>query len=327
MKIVPRRSIPCLAAKTHEIETTKDSNRGQEYLIFPENSVTGKISSGGKLVQDLIAFQESEPEASKIPLLFTCSPLGSRVNGIIGLGRTRTSLASQIFFSFNSQRKFTLCLSSSSGAVLFGNMAAENFRSLTFTPLLTNQNQKHPSSEYFININSIKINGKKLSISSILQSNDHGRARLSTTVSYTTMESSIYATLEKAYAQAAMAMNMTQVAPVSPFGLCFSSEGIESSKSGPNVPVIDLVLQSEMVKWRINDRNSMVRVNSEVMCLGFLDGGLKLRDPIVLGAYQMEDVVLQFDLETSMLGFSSSLLIRDSSCSDFRFCSMPKESF
>ncbi|KAI4317755.1 hypothetical protein L6164_025599 [Bauhinia variegata] len=70
----------------------------------------------------------------------------------------------------------------------------------------------------------------------------------------------------------------------------------------------------------------MVRVNGEVMCLGFLDGGLNPRDPIVVGAYQMEDVILQFDLETSMLGFSSSLLIRDSSCSDLNFSYMPKKS-
>ncbi|KAI4317756.1 hypothetical protein L6164_025599 [Bauhinia variegata] len=323
MQIVPRRSIPCLAAKTHEMETSKDSVRGREYLIFPENR---EIPGEGKLVQDVVALQEST--ASKIQLLFACSP-SLQLNGakgMIGLGRARTSLASQIFSSFNTQRKFTLCLSSSSGAVLFGNPGAEISRSLTFTPLATSQSQEHPSSEYFINVKSIKINGKKLSLSSFLRSQDHGRAQLSSVVPYTTLESSTYATLEKAYAKAAMAMNMTRVASVSPFGLCFGSKGIENLKSGPHVPVIELVLQSEMVKWRINGRNSMVRVNGEVMCLGFLDGGLNPRDPIVVGAYQMEDVILQFDLETSMLGFSSSLLIRDSSCSDLNFSYMPKKS-
>ncbi|KAK2634394.1 hypothetical protein Ddye_029186 [Dipteronia dyeriana] len=49
------------------------------------------------------------------------------------------------------------------------------------------------------------------------------------------------------------------------------------------VPVIDLMLRSEMVKWRI----FMVRVNEEV-CLGFMDGGLDSVDSIVIDGFQLE---------------------------------------
>lgn len=183
-----------------------------------------------------------------------------------------------------------------------------------FTPLASNSLQEH-----LIGVKSIKINDKRLSLNASLLSLDGG-TRLSTIVPYTTMESTIYATLIKAYIQAAASLNMTRVASVAPFGLCFSSKGIDL------VPTIDLVLQSEMVKWRIFGRNSMVRVNDQVMCLGFLDGGLNPRNSIVLGGYQLEDIVLQFDLGTSMLGFTPSLLMRQRTCSDFKLDSSPKDS-
>ncbi|KAK7245814.1 hypothetical protein RIF29_40665 [Crotalaria pallida] len=240
---------------------------------------------------------------------------------MIGLGRPRSSFASQVFDSFTAERKITLCLSSSSGVVSFGRGSVmmknpyetEILKSLTFTPLVAN-----PSSHegFFINVNTIKINGKKVS----LDTPSVAVTQLSSVVPYTTMRSSIYSKFERAYLKAAMSNNMTRVPSVEPFGVCFGSE------AKVPVPVIDLVLQSEMVKWRIYGRNSMVKVSDEVMCLGLLDGGENMRDSIVIGGYQLEDVLLQFDFDSSMVGFSSSLLMRQTSCSDFKSGSMYGES-
>lgn len=139
-------------------------------------------------------------------------------------------------------------------------------------------------------------------------------------IPYTTIESSIYRSFIEAYAKSASAANLTRAASVAPFELCFRSNGIEATATGPAVPAIDLVLQSEMVKWRIHGRNSMVRVSEKVMCLGFLDGGEVTSEAasagVIIGGYQLEDVLLGFDLGASMLGFSS-LLMNERSCSDF----------
>ncbi|KAI9072349.1 hypothetical protein K1719_045681 [Acacia pycnantha] len=62
------------------------------------------------------------------------------------------------------------------------------------------------------------------------------------------------------------------------------------------------------------------------MCLGFVDGGLYPEYPIVIRGYQLEDVIIQFDLDTSTVGFSSSLLLKHSSCSHFKSGFMPAES-
>ncbi|KAM1380189.1 hypothetical protein ACFX2I_021950 [Malus domestica] len=67
--------------------------------------------------------------------------------------------------------------------------------------------------------------------------------------------------------------------------------------------------------------NSMVYVSNDVLCLGFVDGGEKPRTSIVIGGHQLEDNLLQFDLATSRLGFSSSLLFSRTTCGNFNFTS------
>lgn len=147
---------------------------------------------------------------------------------------------------------------------------------------------------------------------------------LSTVVPYTTMESSIYRAFTGAFAKAAAAINMTRASgpPSAPFELCFGSGSIAATPTGPSVPEIEFVLQSEMVRWRVNGRNSMVRANDEVTCLGVRDGGPEQRSGVVLGGHQLEDVLMEFDLGAAMVGFGGSLLMSQKSCSDFSFSSL-----
>ncbi|KAL4592942.1 hypothetical protein LXL04_005950 [Taraxacum kok-saghyz] len=51
----------------------------------------------------------------------------------------------------------------------------------------------------------------------------------------------------------------------------------------------------------------VVRMSDSVMCLGFVDGGLDMSSSVVLGGYQMEDHILEFNLETA--GFKSDRII------------------
>uniref|UniRef100_A0A2N9FWH8 Xylanase inhibitor C-terminal domain-containing protein n=1 Tax=Fagus sylvatica TaxID=28930 RepID=A0A2N9FWH8_FAGSY len=114
-----------------------------------------------------------------------------------------------------------------------------------------------------------------------------------------------------------------QTKPVAPFGVCYESNKITSSKLGPAVPNIDLVLHTQNVVWRILGANLMVQPQNGVTCLGFVDGGAHPKASIVIGAYQLEDNLLQFDLAKSRLGFSSSLLSRRTNCANFNFTVSP----
>ncbi|CAK9173669.1 unnamed protein product [Ilex paraguariensis] len=316
---------------------------GSVFVLMAEidtPKLTGVVTSG-ELAEDTIAVELADwhrigyPSVATIHhFLFSCAPtqllrgLASGVKGILGLAKTRIALPSQLANTFDFQKKFAICLSSSDGAIFAGGgpyvslSGTDISRTLVYTPFVSNQD--HRLEEYFINVKSIRIKGKRLSFNSSLLSVDQqgrGGTKISTTVPYTTFESTIYETFTRAYIMAASSMNMTRVAPVAPFGVCFNSKTIDNTLVGAAVPVIDLVLQSEMVRWKIYGRNSMVMVSDEVMCLGFLDGGLSPKTSIVIGGYQLEDNLLEFDLRTSMLGFSSSLLMRQTSCSDFKLTS------
>ncbi|KAL8100257.1 hypothetical protein AgCh_032488 [Apium graveolens] len=112
--------------------------------------------------------------------------------------------------------------------------------------------------------------------------------------------------------------NVTRVRAVVPFGACFSSKNIGSTRVGPAVPIIDLVMRNGAV-WGMFGAHSMVREKKDVLCLAFADGG----EPnyiaaILIGGHQIEDNLMTFDLDKSRLGFSYSLLFGQTTCSNHR---------
>ncbi|XP_073287099.1 probable aspartic proteinase GIP2 [Primulina huaijiensis] len=302
-------------------------NASKTCTLQVENSVS-RISTSGEMKEDIVGvkFSDAVDRGSFAYIqrfLFSHAPnlllegLASGAKGMLGLGNSRISLPSQFSTTFGFfHRKFSLCLSPSNGAIFLGGMPPELENEPTipmmYTPLISKKSNIQQG--YYINVNSIKISGKKLSLN---PKGSVGRTKISTAIPYTTMESKIYSTFNAAYIKAATSMNLSLVAPVAPFEVCFSPNEGGNKRTLPNFPTVDLVMQSELVKWRILGRNLMVRVSDEVMCLGFLNGGLNPMVPIVVGGYQLEDYMLEFNLGNSMLGFSSPLGMVEKKCSDF----------
>ncbi|XP_062105010.1 probable aspartic proteinase GIP2 [Humulus lupulus] len=351
-KPVPCRSAQCNLAKSNACSI--NGNQSEDVCgEFPHNPFISTITSG-ELSQDIIYIQStngSRPgKVVSVPkFIFTCAPtfisegLASGAVGVAGLGRNTIALPSLFSAAFSFPKKLAVCLSSTNGVVFFGNSPYELSpgidvsKSLTYTPLIRNPvnliggSVGESSSEYFIGVKSIKVDGKPVSVNSSLLSFDvdgNGGTKISTVDPYTTLETSIYNTVVNAFVNALAVRNVHKVAAVAPFGACFNAKDIGLSRAGPMVPPIEFVLQSEKVVWRVTGANSMVRVSNEVLCLGFVDGGplhfvgwgiKSTPTAIVIGGHQIEDNLLQFDLATSRLGFSSSLLSRQLSCSNFKF--------
>lgn len=318
-------------------------------VLSPDNTAT-RTGTSDYLTQDVVSIQSTDGSnpgrVVSVPnFLFSCAPtfilqgLAKGVKGMAGLGRTKISLPSQFSAAFSFPRKFAICLTSSNakGVVIFGDgpyvllpRADDLSQSLIYTPLILNPVstasgyfEGEPSTDYFIGVKSIKINGKAVPLNTSLLSIDRiqgtGGTKISTVNPYTVMETTIYKAVIATFVKE-LAL-VPRVASVAPFGACFNSTNIGSTRVGPPVPQIDLVLQSSKVSWRIFGANSMVQVKSDVMCLGFVDGGLNPGTSIVIGGYQLENNLLQFDLATSRLGFSSSLLFRQTTCANFNFTS------
>ncbi|KAL8100261.1 putative aspartic proteinase GIP2 [Apium graveolens] len=316
---------------------------------FPENTVT-HYASGGELASDIITINSTDGKSQgnvvALPqFLFFCAlstitdGLAKGVTGMAGLGRTKISFPVQLATALKLKRKFGLCLSSSTtsnGVVIFGNgpynfpTTWNNSSFLTYTSLIINKVNTElrvlkgeASAEYFIGVKSIKIRNRTVKLNTtLLQINKigFGGTKISTVNPYTVLETSIYNAVIKAFVNELK--NVTRVPSVAPFGACFSSKNIRNTRVGPAVPNIDLVMEENGVVWRMYGANTMVRVNKDVLCLGFVDGGEPTYiNSIVIGGHQIEDNLLTFDIDKSRLGFSSSLLFRQTTCSNYRLTS------
>ncbi|KAK9055782.1 hypothetical protein SSX86_026867 [Deinandra increscens subsp. villosa] len=329
--------------------------------LFPENPVIRNAILAQALV-DSFALATTDGGAcgqlAVVPnFVASCSDdellvgLPEGVSGLAGLGRSNYSLPAQVSSVYASPNIFALCLpgpSTTSPGPAFFNTGGPYYFSpgvdlsshLVYTPLILNSigftiitYYGHPSDEYFIGLTSININGKRIEFDrSLLTINDKGfgGTRLSTVTPYTTLETSIYNAFVTAFVNESAALNLTVTDPVSPFEVCYAASDVYSTRLGPAFPVVDLVMHSEDVFWRIFGANSMVRIDGEeeggggdVWCLGFVDGGERPRTSVVIGGRQMEDNLLQFDLVSMRLGFSSSVLAHNTNCGGFNFTEDP----
>ncbi|MBA0877794.1 hypothetical protein Goshw_010841 [Gossypium schwendimanii] len=302
-------STQCARANTHYCHTCFSKARpgchNNTCGLMSVNPVTS-LTAMSELAQDVLSIystQGSNPgPLVKIPrFLFTCAPslllqpvLPGNVQGVAGLGHSPISLPTQLASHFGYAGfapTFALCLAPN-GVIFFGDSPYYMFPGfdislpLGYTPLIIS-----PLGEYYIEVKSIKINNKDVPLNTTLLS--IGRRGIG-------------------------------VKPVEPFEVCFNSKSIDKrTRVGPKVPNIDLVLHDQHVIWRIYGSNSVVEATPGVSCLAFVDGGLNTRAAIVIGAYQMENNLIQFDMAISRLGFSSSLLFFRTSCNNLNFTAIP----
>ncbi|GAB4835853.1 hypothetical protein Ancab_000769 [Ancistrocladus abbreviatus] len=312
----------------------------QACKLMIRNAFT-KMVSVGNLSEDTISLQSTDglnPRSTvSTRFLFVSAPenlsqgLASHARGVAGLGQSMLALPTQLSAAFNFSRKFAICLppsTYSNGVIFFGDgpyamlPGIDISKILIYTPLVV------PSTKdrYFIHVKSIEVNGNRVPLdSSLLHINGRGKGgtMISTTEPYSILESSIYKSFASVFIKEAKAMNISLVARVAPFEVCFSTKPRDEFPYRPAMPTIDLVLQTKEVFWRIFETNSMVPVSEDVTCLGFLDGGSNPKASIVIGGHLLEDNLLQFDLESSRLGFTSTLLLRGTSCTSFNFTSIP----
>ncbi|OMO74296.1 Peptidase A1 [Corchorus olitorius] len=222
-------------------------------------------------------------------------------------------------------KKFAICLPSGNwapGITFFGNgpyyflpTQFDPSKVLSYTPLLKKSN----SVEYYIGLKGISINGKASKFSPnafSFGSNGNGGVKLSTLAPYTVLRSDIYKTLLNDFAKATK--SIPRVKNVSPFGLCMKASAMGWTRWGLMAPTIELELGNGVV-WRLYGVNSMKEVGGDVACLAFVDGGKTAKEAVVIGAYQMENQFLEFDLAASRLGFSPSLYSYRTSCANFNF--------
>ncbi|OMO74295.1 Peptidase A1 [Corchorus olitorius] len=278
-------------------------------------------------------------DANLNKIYYSCAPttlfksLPEGVSGLAALSRAPLAFSSQFTPAFvGMTKKFAICLPSATGNIApgvtffgngpyyFGYYMPTQFdvsKVLSYTPLLKKSN----SVEYYVGLKGISINGKASKLlpnAFAFDSRGNGGVKLSTIVPYTILRSDIYNTLLKDFYKATK--NVPRVKNVSPFGLCVKASSLGWTRIGLVAPTIELGLGNGVI-WRIYGTNSMKEVGGDVACLAFVDGGKTAKEAAVIGAYQMENHFLEFDLAASRLGFSDSLYTYRASCASFNLTS------
>ncbi|KAK6139374.1 hypothetical protein DH2020_026882 [Rehmannia glutinosa] len=287
--------------------------------VLATNPLTKK-NAISEIAEDVVSIQSIDHQWATIPqFVFACAPssllqgpLPKGVVGVAGLGHTPVALPMQLASHFGF--RFALCLSSSptkNGGIFFGNIPSKiPPRVMAYTPLTIG-----PQGEYFILVKSIKINNQTVPFNTSLLSKTRGfgGTMISTTTPYTVLERSIYDRFTRFFAD--QLVGVPRVEAVSPFGLCFNARLLPPTRVG--TPNIDFVMQNRNVSWRVFGVDALVRVRPNVSCLAFVDGGTNARAGITIGAYQLEENFIHFDLLRSRVGFIPSRLSFPITCSNY----------
>ncbi|XP_055815154.1 probable aspartic proteinase GIP2 [Solanum dulcamara] len=313
------------------------NNNTCHYLVG--NPVITTYTYGAELAEDVLAIGTAPVVlVSKPRFIFTCVEsylmrrLAKGVKGIAGFGHNSTISIPNQLASLDSRftRKFGICLSSStrsSGVIFMGsspyyvyNPMIDISKNLVYTPLVKNPLDSLTPTEYHVKVSSIRIAGKDVSLNKTLLSineQGHGGTRISTTIPFTILHTSIYEVVKNAFIKALPKKATMVDPPMKRFGVCFSSKNIKTTNVGPDVPVIDFVLHNKTTFWRIYGINSVVQVKKDVMCLAFVGRDQTWEPSIVIGGHQLEENLLIFDLPSKKIGFSSSLKLQQTSCSKY----------
>ena len=172
------------------------------------------------------------------------------------------------------------------------------------TPLIIKKKKKkkngpEPKHRYAISVHNMSVGGVgSLNLSKPIE------LFISTTQLYTSLETSTYAAFRDMFRHAVGPA--PPLDPVAPFDTCYSADSFfdryGSQHPLPVGPVLSLDLAGGAT-WTVSAPKYFVRPSSKpgVACFGFVDAGPN--KPNVLGTFQQEDSLLEFDVARSTLAF------------------------
>uniref|UniRef100_A0A1J3IW46 Basic 7S globulin 2 n=1 Tax=Noccaea caerulescens TaxID=107243 RepID=A0A1J3IW46_NOCCA len=301
--------------------------------LYRQPNPLGKIPVvTGRVVQDSASISTTDggkflSKVSVRPFTFSCAEekhfqgLSFPVAGVMALSPGKFPFWRQVTTAFNVIPKFSLCLPSSGTGHFYiagvhylippFNGPSGHPIPMTLTPL-----KNIDSGNYIISVTSIYVDGIPLSLKPNLLD---GGAKLSTVVPYTVVHTDIYNALAYSFTLKAKAMGLYEAGRSGPFKDCFDLGGTDRAGAGLQVPVIEFGLPGRAgeVKWKFHGKNTVVYVMETVVCLAFVDGGKRPNDLMLIGTHQLQDYMVEFDFSTTLLAFSDSLLLHNTSCSSW----------
>ncbi|CAM0884792.1 unnamed protein product [Alopecurus aequalis] len=340
----PCWSDTCKLAKAYPVAGCQAASCGHDprqdrtCTAYPYNPVTGACAAGSLVHTRFVAnTTDGKNPISQVSVravsacgttkkLLASLPRGA--SGVAGLADSGLALPAQVASSQKVAKKLLICLpqggSYGDGVAILGGGPLyllqgqpEYTQSLEYTPLVARKG----SPAYYVTVKYIDLEDSRVPLPPRALAT--GGVMLGTTVPYTVLRADVYRPFVAAFgkAMAAVWQNARVVKPVAPFELCYDARTLALTRNGYYVPSVTLELHGGK-NWTMVGVNSMVNVNGGKACLAFVEmKGVKAGDDkapaVIIGGFQMENFVLQFDLEKKRLGFLR--LPFYTQCSHFNF--------
>ncbi|KAL6845048.1 hypothetical protein ACP4OV_024543 [Aristida adscensionis] len=310
---------------------------------YPYNPASGQCGNGDVSVFGTMAKATDGKMATypvTVPTYGVCvndallASLPSGAVGVAGLSRQPLSLPSQVASKLKVAREFALCLPSdgATGAAIFGGgpFQLQSARpedlaaALRQNPLPLLKNPKN--SAYYFRVHGIAVNGVQVALPpgalDLDARSGKGGVAFSSVTPYTTLSDDIFVRVINAFSKATG--DAARRKPIPPFELCYEASAFPSTRVGPGVANIDLMLDGGR-NWTLPGASSLVQLDQVNLCFAFHrmnsdSHAIQDSSPaIIFGAHQMADNLVLFNPEKSTFGFSELLLGRSTNCGNFDF--------
>ncbi|KAG2572417.1 hypothetical protein PVAP13_7KG177200 [Panicum virgatum] len=253
------------------------------------------------------------------PAYAACAPNGLLASlpagaaGVAGLSRQPLSLPSQVASRLKVASPFEL---QASPPVEL----AEGLRQNAL-PLLVNPKN---NGAYYIRVHGIAVNQARVPVPAGAFDLDRrqgtGGVVLSTVTRLTTLRSDIFSPLINAFDAATSGIPRRK--PMPPYDLCYEASAFGSTRLGPGVANVDLMLDGGR-NWTLPGASSLVQVDERTLCFAFQNmgvGATVANSPaVIVGTHPMEDNLVLFDLEKGTVGISGLLRRMRINCGNFNF--------
>ena len=331
---------PLVTAVTKDASTSlytaplKDGHPLVLDLSSPVISLTTCASKNGTVTT--LSANATDGQNPLFPVSFSavasCAPsppskLPAGTVGVAGLAPSSQSFPAQVARTQKVANKIALCLPSdgksttgnSVGVATFGGGPLVFPDRGDFTTMLAGTAPLHGfngSPGYYVSATGIAVEQGRVGTSG-----GPLVVALSSTTPYTSLRPDVYGPFVRAFDAAATGPNfpwMSRVTAVAPFERCYDSTKLPQSLLGYSVPQIDVMLEGAQ-NYSVLGGNSMVQVNGNTACLGFVRAAAGQAPAAVIGGFQLENHLLVLDVEKKQLGFTTFLNAIGLSCSNFNF--------
>ncbi|KAG6547767.1 hypothetical protein Mapa_010580 [Marchantia paleacea] len=272
---------------------------------FYQKYADGSFAGGG-LVTDSISLPDmGDTQVATSSLVLGCesTSFGDFETGLLGLGRGRLSLPTQIGEHYSY--KFAYCLSTAedynSSFLRFGESASPGVSGMKFLSLI--QNPKHPSL-YYLRLEGLSVGEKLLQLPkdafSIDDRSGDGGVVLDSGTTYTFLPPIVYRKLTEAFEKK---MTLPRASPSVKLALCFSVAG----KKMPwlLVPKVTLHFREgeRLVDIELPADNVLKQVTTNKFCLAALPTHGPVGGPAVIGNMWQRNFHILINSQNNSVGF------------------------